>query len=550
MNATDCDAGKSDAGEFDAGEFDAGDFDALFTPPPAWGSFPSFSEIVSALLATLVWFQTLFLSLYAALFITPRVLPTSTRRAAALTALGRSLCAVVPSHWIIRAATEVPLVMVGSILKRLPARFEDVAYQPITINVDPDNLGLDLSVLGIDYKDEPRAIYAEWVAKRDQLKEGSRTDVAFYIHGGAFCMYSPRTYRLVTRQLAKLGFTVLAPAYRKAPKHPFPCGLYDMLAAYLWLVRDEGVDPGRILLIGDSAGGSLALGVFQAITALDLQPPAAITLWSPCLTMDPRIEDSSLIKNAHKDYLSIITNPKLGLIRMYAGDHIVNAGMPAMENFLAHPFVQQTTAQPTCPVLIQSSPSEQLVTCITDFYENQDPFTSRVQHDLLVDTPHDPFLFGVVIKLTVGRDLSQVGRDRLWAWWRDVQDGAVPFGRIQRMWHSDGRIEVVENTTGCVDLVEDPTRWILVEDDATECVEAVDDAAECADVGDNLAEYAAGENLEDTAGRFEVVDGATECIEVEDDATECVHLASETAARVEVVDNPTTERVMQVVEEK
>ncbi|KNE61586.1 hypothetical protein AMAG_06398 [Allomyces macrogynus ATCC 38327] len=361
-------------------------------------------------------------------------------------AVGRSLGAVTPSHWPIRIVTEIPLAVMGSVLKRVPA-LDGVVYRPIKIKVDRERHEPDLSALGIpDYNDKSRVVGAEWVATRERFAAGLRTDVVLFLHGGAFCLYSPRSYRPVTRQLAKLGFTVLAANYRKSPKHPFPSGLHDAIAAYLWLVRDEGVDPARILLLGDSAGGALALGLFQAISALDLLRPAAVALWSPCLSMDPRLLDS-VVTNADKDFLSVLTNHKLGIIRMYAGDHVVRAGKPAMDEFLANPFVKQTSAQPSCPVLIQSSPSEQLATCISDFYASQDPATARVQHDLLVDTPHDPFFIGVLIPLTANQDLVQVGFQRLWKWWRDVQGGAVPFGKVQRMWYADGRVEVVDDTT-------------------------------------------------------------------------------------------------------
>ncbi|KAJ3354273.1 hypothetical protein GGF32_002615 [Allomyces javanicus] len=343
----------------------------------------------------------------------------------------------------------------GSMLKRVPA-LDGVVYSPLKIKVDRDRHEPDLSALGIaDYNDNLRVVGAEWVATRDRFAAGLRTDVVLFLHSGAFCMYSPSSYRPVTRQLAKLGFTVLAANYRKSPKHPFPCGLHDAIAAYLWLVRDEGVDPACILLLGDSAGGALALGLFQAISTLGLPQPAAVALWSPCLSMDPRLLDS-VLTNADKDFLSVLTNHKLGIIRMYAGDQVVRAGKPAMDEFLANPFVNQTSARPSCPVLIQSSPSEQLATCITDFYANQDSATACVQHDLLVDTPHDPFFLGVLIPLTANQDLVQVGFQRLWTWWRDVQEGAVPFGKVQRMWHADGLVEVVEETAGrAVQLFEE-----------------------------------------------------------------------------------------------
>lgn len=45
--------------------------------------------------------------------------------------------------------------------------------------------------------------------------------------------------------------------YRLAPQFPFPCGLQDCLAAYLYLLTVQ--DPSHIILAGDSAGGGMLL---------------------------------------------------------------------------------------------------------------------------------------------------------------------------------------------------------------------------------------------------------------------------------------------------
>ena len=45
--------------------------------------------------------------------------------------------------------------------------------------------------------------------------------------------------------------------YRLAPQFPFPCGLQDCLAAYLFLLTVQ--DPSHIILAGDSAGGGMVL---------------------------------------------------------------------------------------------------------------------------------------------------------------------------------------------------------------------------------------------------------------------------------------------------
>jgi monoterpene epsilon-lactone hydrolase len=106
-------------------------------------------------------------------------------------------------------------------------------------------------------------------------------NVLLYLHGGAYCLGSPRTHRSVTGRLAQLtGATVWVPDYRLAPEHPYPAPLQDALAAYRALL-DHGVAPQRIALGGDSAGGHLALSLLLALREAGLPQPAAAVLLSP-----------------------------------------------------------------------------------------------------------------------------------------------------------------------------------------------------------------------------------------------------------------------------
>jgi acetyl esterase/lipase len=72
-------------------------------------------------------------------------------------------------------------------------------------------------------------------------------------------------YDLAVRDyVAKSGVPMLMVDYRIAPEHPHPVPVEDCYAALRWLADNAptlGVDPGRIAVIGDSAGGGLAAGV-------------------------------------------------------------------------------------------------------------------------------------------------------------------------------------------------------------------------------------------------------------------------------------------------
>ncbi len=106
-----------------------------------------------------------------------------------------------------------------------------------------------------------------------------RRGTLLYLHGGAYCVGSPKTHRALTGRLAKsTGMAVFAADYRLAPEHPFPAALQDAVAICRAL-HAQGLGP--IVIAGDSAGGGLA-----ALTALALRDagealPAALVLLSP-----------------------------------------------------------------------------------------------------------------------------------------------------------------------------------------------------------------------------------------------------------------------------
>lgn len=90
-----------------------------------------------------------------------------------------------------------------------------------------------------------------------------------YLHGGGFVVGSLDTHDSLCRQLARRsGGAVLALAYRLAPEHRFPVAVDDSRAALRWLHAHAaalGLDPARLAIGGDSAGGTLAaVGALQA----------------------------------------------------------------------------------------------------------------------------------------------------------------------------------------------------------------------------------------------------------------------------------------------
>lgn len=154
-------------------------------------------------------------------------------------------------------ATDDPAELRKEMLRRQPSR-PAVCYADVGL-ADGQLSRTDHTVLGV----------------REYRPSGRPADrTLLYVHGGGWTFGAPASFDYQCVELARLtGLVVRSLAYRLAPEHPFPAALEDVRLA---LSR-----YGPVIMAGESAGASLALGaaILQRDTGGAL--PAFLALWYP-----------------------------------------------------------------------------------------------------------------------------------------------------------------------------------------------------------------------------------------------------------------------------
>lgn len=123
--------------------------------------------------------------------------------------------------------------------------------------------------------------------------------VLMYLHGGGYVFGGLDSHRDLGWRLAEAsGMRVLMVDYRLAPENPFPAAVEDATQCYRWLI-DEGFDPGKMVVGGDSAGGGLAVASLVNLKNLGVPMPNGMILLSPWV--DVSVSGDSVEKNEDSD---------------------------------------------------------------------------------------------------------------------------------------------------------------------------------------------------------------------------------------------------------
>ncbi|SFM26568.1 alpha/beta hydrolase [Marinobacter zhejiangensis] len=178
-----------------------------------------------------------------------------------------------------------------------------------------------------------------------------------FIHGGAFVIGGYSSHRKLAAAVGEAaGAQVWLPDYRLAPEHPHPAALEDVLTIYSTLL-DEGQDPGKLSIVGDSAGGGLALTLLMAIRDADLPLPASLVLISPWV--DLTLSGRTMTSHAKRD--PMISQDWL----RWAADSYSRLSSP--QNPECSPLLGDLTGLP--PTLIQVGTEEVLLSDAQSLYQ-------------------------------------------------------------------------------------------------------------------------------------------------------------------------------------
>ena len=194
---------------------------------------------------------------------------------------------------------------------------------------------------------------AEWI-----FTQGLRpTRVILHLHGGSFTSGSIASHRTLAGNVAlAAGSRSLLIDYRLAPEHPFPAAVEDAVASYEWLLS-QGFAGGQIVLVGDSAGGNLALALLVYLRDHHRPMPAAAVCLSP--GPDLTFAGESWVFNSRRD---ILIDERM--IRQ-AVDYYLNGADPRTP--LASPYFADLRGLP--PLLIQVGSQEVFLSDATRFAE-------------------------------------------------------------------------------------------------------------------------------------------------------------------------------------
>lgn len=193
---------------------------------------------------------------------------------------------------------------------------------------------------------EPRG---HWFIPDRRANDGTM----LYFHGGGYTFYFEVSRHFIAMLAHRLGMPIFAPDYRLTPEHTHPAQLEDGLEAYRYLLS-RGMNPNKLILCGDSAGGHLTLMALAKLPEQHLPPPALAIALSPWT--DTGLRGASQFGNDPYDMVQ-------GYMTVQFAKWL--HGATAFTSEQTSPIRQDFRG--LCPIYVQAGGKEILVDMIRDF---------------------------------------------------------------------------------------------------------------------------------------------------------------------------------------
>lgn len=198
--------------------------------------------------------------------------------------------------------------------------------------------------------------------------------VLLYFHGGGYAFHGGVSERFAAMLAHHTGARLFAPKYRLTPEHPHPAQAEDAMAAWDYLVSK--IPSNRIVIVGDSAGGHMALMLLQALRAQNKDQPALCIGLCPWTDIGER--GASMRDNNKFDLVQGWMALQFGVWFDPDGTYGRDALSP-----ISHDFSD------LAPIYLQAGGREVLRDMIVEFTQKQKTLGADVMCDLWPDIRHD-----------------------------------------------------------------------------------------------------------------------------------------------------------------
>jgi len=194
----------------------------------------------------------------------------------------------------------------------------------------------------------PKGLFS-FFKKKDSTRKQLDT-LIIHIHGGGFVSMSSGSHQIYLRHWAKmLGLPIFSIDYSLAPKAKYPTALNDCWQAYNWLIDNceeaFGITPNRVILVGDSAGGNMCLGLSLLAIKSKRRVPDGLKLAYPALNLKADSYSPSILHALNDDvipssFLELCLNSYLPDEKYASMDPLVSPILASDEILQAMPAIR------------------------------------------------------------------------------------------------------------------------------------------------------------------------------------------------------------------